>query len=58
MTEEFQTDVTKVLSDTKATIATLETDEKAAVSWVKTHVALLIGLAAFIGGWATRFIHL
>jgi hypothetical protein len=50
--------VEKVIADTKATIATLEGDEAKATSWVKTHVAVIIGLAAFLLGWSTRFIHL
>lgn len=54
---ETEKDATEDLAHVKGVIDAVVTDEKAGVSWVKTHVALLIGLAAFILGWATRFIH-
>lgn len=38
MTDEVQTDATKALADTKATIATLDTDVSKAKVWYASHL--------------------
>jgi hypothetical protein len=60
MTDEVkvvETDAKTALADTKSAIAKLGADEKSATGWVKTHYLIIAAAAAFILGWATRFIH-
>jgi hypothetical protein len=53
-----KSEIEKGIDAFKSVTSTLESDAVITTGWVKTHVALIIGLAAFVLGWATRFIHL
>lgn len=48
--QTVETDATKVLADTKATIATLESNETKGVTYIKAHIVWFIGIAAFLAG--------
>lgn len=50
MTDEVETDAKTALADSKTVIATLETEETTAVTWVKAHTLILAVLGAFILG--------
>lgn len=50
MSDEIKTDAEKVIADTQATIAELESGEVRAAGWVKTHTLIAAVLGAFILG--------
>jgi hypothetical protein len=56
MTDEVKTDAEKVLADTKATIANLESDEVSASGWIKGHTAWMIGLGSFVAGLVVMYL--
>jgi uncharacterized membrane protein YphA (DoxX/SURF4 family) len=61
MTDEIkavETEASKFLAETKATIGSLGDSEAQDVTWIKAHWLVIVGATAFVLGWATRFIHL